>query len=227
VLEAAERLHSCTPFLLPSVFEKKWKRNLMVEDVLPPATEGFREFAARLGCQPGYVTDLRKSGRLVLTEDGRRVRVAESLRLIADTRDPTKTGVAARHALQRETSPAAVEEAAAPVAPEGEVERVDYSDPLALRRARAQAEREEALARKALRDEQLELGELLRRDDTVAALSDAVVQLRRRLELLPTTLAPQLAAVDDESRCAAMLRDGIEQALNELSRKFASAGKSA
>ena len=118
-----------------------------------PETESFRQFAARLGCRPGYVTELRHAGRLVLTEDGRRVRVAESLRLIQDTRDPTKAGVRARHAAERDPETPAPQvdapdtdddDASATVLPPG--------DPLSLRRAKAQAEREEALARKALRE---------------------------------------------------------------------------
>lgn len=196
----------------------------MIDAAGLPTTEGFREFATRLGCQPGYVTELRKAGRLVLTEDGRRVRVAESLQLITDTRDPAKAGVAARHAQKRGQGSAAVAPAVDQAA-DSEPERLDPSDPLALRRSRAQAEREEALARKALRDEQVELGELLRRDEAISVLSEAVVQLRGRLELLPATLAPQLAATDDEARCSALLRDNIEQALHDLARKFAAFGK--
>src|SRR5690606_16487416 len=66
-----------------------------------PETAGFREFAALAGFKPSYVTELRKVGRLVLTGDGKRVRVAESLALIEQTRDPAKAGVAARHAAAR------------------------------------------------------------------------------------------------------------------------------
>ncbi|MHB1057267.1 MAG: hypothetical protein ACYC0F_05225 [Rhodanobacter sp.] len=193
-----------------------------------PETEGFREFASRLGCKPGYVTALRQAGRLVLTEDGRRVRVAESLQLIASTRDPAKEGVRARHAAAR--GPASAPAPIAPPADDGAIPDADSPafpvDPLSLRRSRAQAEREEALARKALRDEQLEMGGLMQRDEVVASAADAIVQLRSRLELLPAVLAPQLAATDDEDVVRQKLRDGIEQALEELARKFTSIGKS-
>jgi len=191
-----------------------------------PETEAFRQFADRLGCKPSYVTALRHAGRLVLTEDNRRVRVAESLKLISDTRDPAKVGVRARHAAERETEvPAALaddppdsgaDDADTPLAP---------TDPLSLRRAKAQAEREEALARKALREEQVELGGLMPRDEVLSAVADSVVQLRSRLEVLPSVLAPQLAATDDEDVVRVKLRDGIEQALSELAAKFASIGR--
>src|SRR5690606_28339636 len=127
------------------------------------------------GWKASYVTQLKAANRLVLTPDRRRVLVADSLRLIEDTRDPSKAGVAARHAAARGSanpSPSIHLEAEqggpggdddaddrAPVAP---------NDPLALRRARAQAEIQEAALRKALREEQQELGELLQRDDVLA-----------------------------------------------------------
>lgn len=203
-------------------------------DAAAPETLGFREFATRYGWKASYVTELRKAGRLMLTEDGRRVRVAESLRLLEDTRDPSKAGVAARHAAARtaaapppSTSPDAGlgtdrddEAGDAPATP-----AAAYNDPLAIRRARAQAEREEAALRKALREEQQELGELLQRDDVLAVIADAATTLRTSLENLPTTLSASLAAETAEERCRVILANGIEHALEELSRKCGSIGK--
>lgn len=189
-------------------------------------TLGFREFASRYGWKASYVTELRKAGRLVLTEDGRRILVAESLRLIEDTRDPSKAGVAARHAAARAAaspSPSTAQEAGQGAAggdEDGEDRSpVPYTDPLAIRRARAQAEREEALARKALREEQQELGELLQRDEVLAVIADAITTLRTGLENLPTVLSASLAAESAEERCRVILANGIEHALEELSRK--------
>lgn len=191
-----------------------------------PATMGLREFAAARGYKPSYVTELKAKGRLVLTDDGRRVKVAESLRLIADTTDPAKVGVAARHAAARGANGAAslsstpasgagddgADEAPLPISP---------SDPLAMRRAKAQAEREEALARKALRDEQVELGELLRVEDVRAAVADAVMVFRTALQNLPATL-PLV-----EERDRPVVADGIEHVLGELERKFGAIGRAA
>jgi Spy/CpxP family protein refolding chaperone len=203
-------------------------------DATAPETLGFREFATRYGWKPSYVTELRKAGRLVLTEDGRRVRVAESLRLLEDTRDPSKAGVAARHAAAR--TAAAPSPSASPDAGQGADGDDDeggdapatpataYNDPLAIRRARAQAEREEAALRKALREEQQELGELLQRDDVLAVIADATTTLRTSLENLPTTLSASLAAETAEERCRVILANGIEHALEELSRKFRAVG---
>lgn len=190
------------------------------------ATMGLREFATARGWKPSYVTELKAAGRLVLTADGRKVLVDESLRLIADTSDPAKVGVAARHAAARgaiaASSPSSppesgagdsgADDAPAPLSP---------SDPLAMRRAKAQAEREEALARKALRDEQVELGELLRADDVRAAVADAVMVFRNALQNLPATL-PLV-----EERDRPVVADGIEHVLGELERKFGAIGRSA
>lgn len=175
-----------------------------------PETETQAEFARRIGMKPGYVTELKRKGRLVMTEDGRQVRVAESLALIADTRDPAKQGVRDRHAAARDA------EVPADTADEFPV---DYAaDPLALRRARAQAEREEALLRKALREEAVDMGELLRREDVVAFTAQAVVEFRTQLQLLPATLA--LNSAD-----SLKLREAIETALEKLSRTFSNIGK--
>lgn len=190
-----------------------------------PETLGFREFAARLGCKPGYVTELRKAGRLVLTEDGKRVLVAASLQLIADSRDPAKAGVAARHADARGQA------VTAPTGEGGEDrfdDGIDGTGPHASfsrRRAKAAAEREEALARKALRDEQVELGQLLPLDDVVAAVGSTLTTLRTSLQNLPSSLAPELAATTGEERARVLLGDAIEHALEECARKLNAIGK--
>ncbi|MGH8073724.1 MAG: hypothetical protein ACREO4_06580, partial [Lysobacter sp.] len=59
-----------------------------------PETCGFREFATLAGFKPSYITELKSAGRLVLTDDRKKVRVAESLALIDQTRDPARAGVA-------------------------------------------------------------------------------------------------------------------------------------
>lgn len=200
----------------------------MVEPQSAPETLGLREFADLLGVSPSYVTQLKREGRLVLTEDGKRVRVAESQRLIADTRSPTKAGVAARHAAARGAAvPDGGEEGdggegAAGAAPGA---RSAIEEVLSTRRARAQAEREEALARKALRDEQIELGQLVPADQVAEVVADATTALRTALENLPATIAPQLAAEPDEDRVRVMLSDALEHMLEDLARRFASIGK--
>lgn len=179
----------------------------------------LRQFAQLLDVRPSYVTQLKTEGRLVLNDTGR-VLVAASRQRIADTADPAKDGVRARHAAAREAGQGDArgeDEAAAAGA---------YSDdPIAVRRSRAQAEKAEAEARKALRDEQIELGQLLVRDDVLHATRAAATELRGALETLPISLAPLLAAEQDEGRCRVLLADAFEHALDQLSRQFAAIAK--
>ena len=193
-----------------------------------PETCGFCEFATLAGFKPSYVTELRKAGRLVLTDDGKRVRVAESLQLLEETRDPTRAGVAARHAANR-ASKAAAAPAAGEAGGSGVLDDQDDTpaipaDPVeashARRRAKAIADKAEADARKALRDEQVELGQLLPAEEVEHAIRGAVVTFRGAVENLPDTLAPQLAAITDEGRIRVVLAEAFEHALEELGRKF-------
>lgn len=61
---------------------------------------------------------------------------------------------------------------------------------------------------------------LMRADDVRAVLVTAGTSLRTRLEVLPDTLAPQLAATADENQVKAILAGEIEAALAELAHQF-------
>lgn len=187
-------------------------------------TMAFREFAGHLRVKPGYITELRKAGRLVLTEDGKRVRVAESVRLIQDSRDPSKAGVAARHAQARGAATADLDIGADDAANDDfDDEALATSGPSAshaARRAKAAADREEAAARKALRDEQVELGTLMAIEEVVSAVTTTITTLRTGLQNLRATLAPSLAAAQSEEQVGALLGDAIESALDECAREL-------
>lgn len=209
------------------------------------------EFAAAQGWTQARVSQLKAEGRLVMTDDGRRVRAAESLARIESTRDPAHAGRAARRASQKaalaraagqgatppSSAPHSAPEAAggaaapepangsqsAPQAPGAAPDYVLESD-YQGRRARALALQEEAAARKAARDEEIELGTLLRADEVRAVIADAATTFRTTLENLGPTIAPMLAATGDESRIVVMLADAHEQVLAELARKFQQIG---
>lgn len=181
----------------------------------PPESLAFKAFAAHLGCRPSYITELRKSGRLVLTEDGRAVRVAESLARIEATRDPARAGVVDRHAAQRGSaltapaapspSPRAEEGTGAPADDDSDNNNPDYQ--------RWKARRERAAA---LREE-MRLGEeakdYIRRADAAAVVAAAFVMLRTALEMLPDSLAAVLAAENDEVRARVLLAEEVESIL--------------
>jgi len=179
-----------------------------------------KQLAHILGVAPSYITQLKGEGRLVRSGDGKRFLLAESRRLLSETADPAKAGVAARHAAARgaavaleASAPGEPDEAEAPLAP-------SQDDPLAKRRALAQAQAEEAKARKLLRDEAVELGQLLPVDEVRSAISSAMTTLRGDLEGLPYILSAQLAAEPDEDRVKAILVDAIEHQLREAARRL-------
>ncbi len=200
-------------------------------------TASFSGFARVLGERSAsYVTQLKEAGRLVLTEDGKRVRVTESLALIRATADPSKAGVAARHAAARgkggagQAPPPAAPPAQAGAPDDGE-EPIPASfgdavqDGHARRRAKALADKAETDAKAAERDYRISLGELLQADHVEHAVRGAVATFRTSLENLPNTVAPELAALTDEGRIRVVLGEALEHALEELSRKLGTIAK--
>lgn len=183
------------------------------------------EFARLAGFKPGYVTQLKREGRLVIADNGL-IDVAGSLARIRQTADPSKAGVTARHEAERAAK-------AGQGAPDNDQDRDDYDDAPdatsgpATRASSAyqdsRAKREHYLALAAQRDYEQSIGKLLNADDVASVIADAATALRVRLESLADTLAPQLAAEPDEARCRALIAEAHEHALGELSRAFGAA----
>jgi hypothetical protein len=183
----------------------------------PPETLALGEFARLLRVKPSYITELKKAGRLVLS-GRRRVKVQESIALIESTRSPAHEPTVARHAEARGGIPAG--------------EQVGHEDdipadnsPHSLRRAKALADKAEIDARKAARDEEVELGTLVRADDVRAALTETIGLLRRGLEGMPDVLAPVLAATADEGRVRVLMAEEIERRLTDMARRFQALAK--
>lgn len=178
-------------------------------------TATFKAFAQLLGERsPSYVTQLKDAGRLVLTANGKRVRVQESLTLIRETADPARSGVAARHASARQPPTTEVED---PVdTPSGD----GVQDSHARRRSKALADKAETDAKTADLDYRARIGQLLEAEEVEHATRSAVTVFRATLENLPSTLAPELAAISDEGRLRVVLSEAMEHALEELARKF-------
>lgn len=188
----------------------------------PPATASLKEFARILGgVKPGYVSQLKRDGRLVMAEDGKRVQVAESLQLIKDTRDPSKVGAVRRHAAARAA------ETSAPAAPPPETDDPadDALDGLGRTFHEARARREHYQALEAKRAYEVAIGKVVDAREVANVVSGAVVTLRTRLESLPDLLAPQMVGLPDEGRARALLAEAIEHALDEASRQFSALSK--
>jgi hypothetical protein len=179
---------------------------------------GFKDFAERIGCRPSYVTQLRKEGRLVLTDDGKQVRVAESIARIEATRSPSHDGVAARHAAARQTA------TPTPPGPEAPPPAYAAADPGADKIGNsyqaARAVKERYMAMSAKRDYEVAIGKLLDAAEVRSALISAITVLRNDLESLPENIAPALAAESDENRMRILLAEEIEHVLANLATRF-------
>lgn len=191
-----------------------------------PGTMTLAEFARFKNWRPSYITELKQAGRLVLTADGR-VLVRESLVRIEQTQDPSKAGVAARHAAQRtarpdgDPAPAAEDDGSFPPvghadAPAGKRDD-DEAGGSRYQRARAANEQYKALQSKL--DYEERIGKLVDAAQVRAVAADMGTTLRRRLE----SLAPLVSAQVDErdrDRVHDQVRDIAEQTLADLERAF-------
>lgn len=181
-----------------------------------PETLTPREFAERLGYKPHYGNQLAKDGRLVFAPDGKRVLVAESIARFEATKDPSRQGVADRHAAGRAAAaPAPAEQAEPPADPDddagGDAPMYDFHNAKAKREHWA-AEREHAAFRK-------DAGELIELTTHIAAMADVGATVRAKLEAWASTLPPQLAG-RDEAAVRATLVDQVELLLRDLADRM-------
>ena len=185
---------------------------------MTPETLTFTEFARLQGVRPSYVTKLKDHGRLVLTEDGKRVRVAESLARIEQTAGG-RIDVAARHAATR----AAGADNALPVGPAVEDGHKNASSAQSdvrgvadvrlvdakLRKESAQADQEEMKAAQMR-------GELIPREDVDAAMKFIGGAVRAALEVFPDQTAPLLAPLSDLAETHEALTQACRDALHSV-----------
>lgn len=179
-----------------------------------PVTVTPREFAERLGFKPNYGHQLQKDGRLVMAPDGKRVLLAESIERFKATSDPSKAGVAERHAAARDTAPAETPGSVAdphqqtePDTPATAPGQYNYQDSKAKREHWA-AEREHMAHRK-------EAGELIELTDHISALAALGALVRGKLEAWASILPPQLAQ-RDEAGVRATIAEQVELLLRDI-----------
>ena len=173
----------------------------------------FSKFAELQGCSPSYVTKLKQAGRLVLTDDGKRVLVEESRARIKATEDPNRDDVRARHAKTREGGAPA-----SPPAPN------DPQSPAGQSFATSRAVKERFFALSAKLEYERAIGKLVDSAAVRAAGAEAGTVLRAALENLPDQVAPQLAEGDSEreARIRARLVEHVGLVLTEISDKLKS-----
>lgn len=169
------------------------------------------EFGRRQKWGRSYVTQLKKDGRLVL--DGKRVDVAASLVRIKATEGRSRPDVAKRHEGAR-GKPEDVNGERSAVNGEGAPSAMDYANQKQEALAKAahfEAERKEA--------EYLEMiGRLVDVDRVRLAGAEIGAHVRQRLESMPDSLAPLLAAEDEPERVHSILADAIEQLLTDMAQ---------
>lgn len=187
-----------------------------------PAIMSFAEFARHAGFKASYVTQLKREGRLVLTDDGKAVKAAESLARIQETRDPSKAAVAARHAAAR-ASTAASSEPPAPPADSADDEpdagllvRHDYQT--------ARAKREHISAEIAELEFRKLAGELIEVSALRPALAGAVATLCAALDRIEHDVVPVLVGLDEEAM-RVQIRDYVDTVRADLSESFAKMGR--
>ena len=161
------------------------------------------EFAKHIDRQPGWITQLKDSGRLVM--DGDKIDVEASLQMIEDTTNPSFDPIKDRHQENRERKAAGLE---------------DITGKAGSAYQQARAMREKYMAMQAKIAYEKEIGTLLVAHDVKMAIADGDAIIRNRLESLPDILAPQLAAEKDEQRIRTLLADYLENILEDLSRSF-------
>lgn len=167
------------------------------------------KFAALIEVTKGYVTQLKKQGRVVMTDDGKLVDVEASLKLIQESADPNRDDVVARHAAERlaknnkdkklvqtaEDSPAA------------DAQQAKFSE------GRAKEQHFKAL--RAEMDYKKELGDLVSKEDMQMAVADLVMTFRQAVENVPHRLSSELVGKDVDF-IRARLREDLSAALLEL-----------
>lgn len=179
---------------------------------MTPETLTLTGFAKLLGVSPSYITKLKDHGRMVLTEDGKRVRVEESIALIEQTAGG-RVDVSARHAAARGAGEeknitdgvkAGARGKTAQSATAGQdVRLIDAK----LRKESAQADQEEMKAAQMR-------GELIPREDVEAAMKFIGGAVRAALEVFPDQTAPLVAPISDLSEIHEALTQACRDALH-------------
>jgi hypothetical protein len=188
------------------------------------------EFSAHLGFGRTYGYQLQKEGRLVMADDGKRVLVDESIARVRATEDPSKQGVAQRHADARRQKALAP---AAPVPTEPDTgERDAEGDapnegpvPTGFDFQVAKAMREHFAALEAEASYRARVKELLEASEVRAVLHEVMTVLRTSIEGIAHRVAPALAAEVDEAAVRSLLGAEIRHALETASGSLSKLGR--
>lgn len=169
---------------------------------------------------PSYINELEKTGRAVRAPDGKLWLKLESLAAYRAGKDPSKQGVADRHAAARAATPyeAGSQDEPAPRATTPQATERDAAIGSSYQQARAVKEKFFALEAK--RAYEVAIGTLRDAREVEGLVATAMVEIRQRLENLATSIAPIVAAQADEAAVRATLREAFEHTLKSASHHF-------
>ena len=159
------------------------------------------EFAAIIGNEKSYVSQLKKESRLVMKNG--KIMVEESRALIKKTADPSKHGVVERHAKEREQE---------------QKETEQDQDDKSFNHWKTKNEKQKFIDTE--RESKVRNKELLEINKVKEVTLDTNTIVRNRLESMSSILAPQLAIEQDENKIRSILIDQIEFILSELQQTF-------
>ena len=174
-----------------------------------PEIMTLSQFNKHMGFKGRYVYQLRDEGRLVLASDGKSVLVAQSIARIQETKDPSRAGVADRHAQARgyEIGASEKEEKNDSSADGESADSYDFQGGKAKKEHYA-ALREEAAYHK-------EIGNLMDADEAIGVFADAGAKVAAVLDAVPATVGPMLAGLD-QNEVIRVLTEQMDIARSEL-----------
>ncbi len=169
------------------------------------------EFARMREVNRAYITKLAKAGRIVLTDDGKRVKVQESVALLESTKAVDREGLRQHHAAQRieraATVPMAGESGALVTTPPPSAVP---PDPVSSSFNQARADKEQELAKLAKMKRQQEEGALTDKAGVIRAAQALGSLLANGLHTMRPRVVPLMAAESDPLVLDEMLRREFE-----------------
>ena len=172
---------------------------------------------------PSYINELEKTGRAVRAPDGKLWLKAESLAAYRAGKDPSKQGVADRHAAARAAAPPPPHQpidAGSPDEPAPRAQPTERDAAIGSSYQQARAVKEKFFALEAKRAYEVAIGTLRDAREVEGLVATAMVEIRQRLENLATSIAPIVAAQADEAAVRATLREAFEHTLKSASHHF-------
>ena len=172
---------------------------------------------------PSYINELEKTGRAVRAPDGKLWLKAESLAAYRAGKDPSKQGVADRHAAARAAAPPPPQQphdAGSQDEPAPRSQPTERDAAIGSSYQQARAVKEKFFALEAKRAYEVAIGTLRDAREVEGLVATAMVEIRQRLENLATSIAPIVAAQADEAAVRATLREAFEHTLKSASHHF-------